>query len=251
MSTTTSFHGPTCDSTTRRTSCCSVTNTTARRLHHLLPSDAVAAANDDPYNRRTGVSRPYDLHYAGDHCEADIGSNLHVWPSLADDAFTVPLLIDDTPVVLFRAEDGHLLLSVQLFNDQNELLVQIVDNQLVFSATPWDVEFQGRRLTVRGGPGDIFVRMTFEPPARVVIDRAHIWRNGIEIDVSPERLFLVPNQHTITGSTVTNCVLGIAIGDCPSLGGAIYMGSMRAPFPPQPATERRVLKVVGAAEPQD
>lgn len=221
------------------------------KTSHLLPSDAVAAANADPYSRRTGVSRPYDLHYSGDSCEADIGSNLHVWPSLAHDAFTVPLIVDDTPVVLFRGENGHLLLSVQLFNDQNELLVQIVDNQLVFSAAPWDVEFRGRRLTVRGGPGDIFVHMTFEAPARIVIDRAHIWRNGIEIDVSPERVLLVQNQNTISGCTATNCVLGIAIGDHPPLGGAISMGSMRTPFPPQPTTEHHVLKLAQAIEASD
>ena len=214
----------------------------------LLPVEAVREANATPYNRRTGVSRPYDLHYSGDSCEADIGSNRHVWPSLEDGAFTVPLIVDDTPIVLFRAEDGHLLLSVQLFDDRNELLVQIIDNQLVFSAAPWDVEFQGRRLTVRGGPGDIFVRMTFEPPARVVIDRAHIWRNGIELEISPEKLFLTQNRNTISGCTATNCILGIAVGDPPPLGGAIVIGSARAPFPAQPATEPAVRRLVKVGE---
>ena len=86
--------------------------------------------------------------------------------------------------------------------------------------------------------------MTFEAPARVVIDRAHIWRNGIELDVTPKRLLLANNQHTISGCSATNCVLGIAVGDCPAgLGGAMAFGSMRAPFSSQPATESRVLRL--------
>jgi hypothetical protein len=214
----------------------------------LLSGDTVVAAQGSPRNLRAGVSHPYDLHYAGNHCEALIGSNLHVWPSLADDAFTVPLIVDETPIVLFRAEEGHLLLTVQLFNEQSELLVQILDNQLVYSAAPWDVEFVGRQLTVRGGPGDIFVRMNFEPPARVVIDRGHIWRNGIELDITPEHLLIVSNHSTISGCSAINCGFGIAIGNPPSgLGGAIAMGANRASFPSHPTTEARVMKILTRA----
>jgi hypothetical protein len=210
----------------------------------LLPVEAVADASAEPHNRKTGLSHPYDLHYSGDHCEAVIGSNVHQWPSLADDTFTVPLIVDDTPLVLFRAEDGHLLLTVQLFDAQNELLVQIVDNQLVYSAAPWDVEFVGRQLAVRGGPRDIFVRMTFEAPARVVIDRGHVWRNGIELDITPHRLLLANNNNSISGCSATNCVVGIAVGDPPDgLGGAMLFGSVRAAFPSHTATESGVLRL--------
>jgi hypothetical protein len=188
----------------------------------LLPLAAVVAAHKDPLNLRTGASHPYDLSYSGSHCEATIGSNRHVWPSLADGDFTVPLLVDDTPIVLFRAEDCHLLLTVQLFNDQNELLVQILDNQLVYSAAPWDVEFVARQLTVRGGPGDIFVRMTFDPPTHVVIDRGRIWRNGVELDIAPEHLMVVNNQNTMSSCSAINCRFGVGIGNLPhGLYGAI------------------------------
>jgi len=181
----------------------------------LLPLAAVVAAHKSPLNLRTGASHPYDLSYSGTRCEATIGSNLHVWPSLSDGDFTVPLLVDDTPIVLFRAEDSRLLLTVQLFNDQNELLVQILDNQLVYSAAPWDVEFVGRQLTVRGGPGDIFVRMSFDPPAHVVIDRGRIWRNGVELDIAPEHLMVVNNHNSMSGCSTINCMFGVGIGNLP------------------------------------
>jgi hypothetical protein len=211
----------------------------------LLPASVVEAANESPLNLRTGTSHPYDLSYSGSHCEATIGSNLHVWPALEDGDFTLPLLVDDTPIVLFRAEDHHLLLTVQLFNDQNELVVQIVDNQLVYSAAPWDVEFVGRQLTVRGGPGDIFVRMTFDPPARVEIDRGHIWRNGIELDITPEHLMLVNNHNSMSRCSTVNCRFGVAIGNIPpGLFGAIAMDAQRDSFPSRAGVENHVVKIM-------
>src|SRR5687767_3922130 len=45
------------------------------RTNGLLPIEAVRAADADPYNRRAGVSKPYDLHYGGDTCVVSIGGN--------------------------------------------------------------------------------------------------------------------------------------------------------------------------------
>jgi trigger factor len=214
----------------------------------LLPAELVAAANADPYNRRMGVSSPQELRYIGEGCEAVIGSNRHVWPRLDDGMLTVPLLVDDTPVVLFRAEDGHLLLTVQLFSEQNDMLIQIVDNELVFSVEPWDVEFKGRELTVRGGPGDIFVRMKFEPAdARITIERGHIWRNGIELEIHPDRVVFLPNNKVVSGGQAVNCVTGLSTGDVPEgIGGAIYTGTMRRPFAADRPSEPAVRKLVVA-----
>jgi hypothetical protein len=212
----------------------------------LLPPEVVAEANADPYNRRTGVSSAQDLRYVGAGCEALIGSNRHVWPRLENGMVTLPLLVDDTPIVLFRAEDGHLLLTVQLFNEQNDMLVQIVDNELVFSVEPWDVEFKGRQLTVRGGPRDIFVRMRFDPAdSQITIDRGHIWRNGIELEIRPDRVVLLPNQNVVSNSTAVNCLAGLSTGDIPDgVGGFAYIGTMRRPFDADRPTEPAVRKLV-------
>jgi trigger factor len=199
----------------------------------------------------TGESYPFGLRYDGMHCEAVIGGSQHIWPDLFDGLITMPLLIDDTPIVAFRAEDDRLLLTVQLFNANNELMVQVVDNELVFSAEQWDVEFQGRQLTVRHAPRNIFVSITFDPPSRVVLNRAHIWRNGIELDISPDRILVVNNQSTVGGGHAERCQVGLAVGDPPEgLGGAIFMGGvMRGPYPLHAPTEERVVRI--AVRPQD
>ena len=209
----------------------------------LLPIEQVIEANEAPANLATGVSSPYDLHYGGQGCEALIGSNVHTWPEMHDGLMTVPVLIDDTPIVMFRVEDGHLLLTVQLFDEDNELLVQVVDNELVFSTEEWDVEFVGRQLTVRSAPRKIFVGMTFEPPSCIVIDRGRIWRNGIEIRIQPACI-TVGQGNTMSGCHATNCFFGLATGDLPQGlgGGAFYIGSPRSDFPIA-STEDRVMRI--------
>jgi hypothetical protein len=170
----------------------------------LLPIQTITSASREPANRRTGESAPYSLHYAEEACEANIGSNVYVWPVLGEGLMTAPLIVDDTPIVMFRMEDGHLLLTVQLFDEDNEMLVQILDNELVYSVDPWDVEFAGLQLTVRAQARKIFVRMKFEPPSRVQIDRGHIWRNGVEMEIWPDRFVVAPGMQ-FERNHATNC----------------------------------------------
>lgn len=211
----------------------------------LLPVEAISAARRQPRNLKQDKSPPYNLHYSGTHCRSVIGSNVHEWPQLGPDVFTIPLLIDTTPLILFRIQNGHLLLTAQLFDSANRLLAQIIDNQLVYATTAWDVEFVGKTLTIRGGPGDIFVRMRFEAPTTVVVERGHLWRNGIELDITPDRLLLANNNSTIMGCEAINCMVGISIGDCPpGIGSAILFGSRRNNFTQHPTVERRVLTIV-------
>lgn len=214
------------------------------KTNNLLPTDTVREARANPINLRRGESHPYDLHYSGERCKADIGSNIHVWPRIRDGMLTVPLIVDDTPLVMFRVEDGHLLLTVQLFDQDNNLLVQIADNELVFSTAPWDVELEARTLTVRAGLGDILVRMTFAPPSGVMLDRAKIFRNGIGIEVKPESVTLPNSDIHMSGNYAQDCILGVAVGEYPPLGAAFSLdGEPRNPFRQHPSVEKRVLRL--------
>jgi hypothetical protein len=212
------------------------------KSNQLLTIEQVEAANASPANLQHGWSAPYDLHYNGTDCEASIGSNIHVWPTMHDGLITIPLLIDNTPIVMFRLEDQQLLMTIQLFDEANELLVQVVDNELVFSTDEWDVEFVGKTLTVRSGPRQVFIDITFEPPKRVVITRGRIWRNGIGMTIEPTAI-VIGRGNRISGSRATGCPFGIASGDVPTgIGGAIYMGSPRADFSTG-STEHLVLTI--------
>jgi hypothetical protein len=211
----------------------------------LLPAEALAAASADPYNLQADATPPYDLYFAGYRCEAVIGTVSHLTSTLVDEAVMIPLLIDDTPIVLFKREDGHLLLTVQLFNSDNELVVQVVDNQLSYSVAQWDVELVGRTLTVRAGRGDIFIRMTFEPPDRFLIDRAHIWRNGIELEIRPASFILAKDRNAlyVEGQDLD---VAVALGKTPpGLTKAVSISSTRAAFENHAESEARAIRWLG------
>jgi trigger factor len=183
------------------------------KTNGLLPAEQVEEASRAPFNLRSGESAAYELHYAGGGCQTILGSNVHVWPDLLEGWSTVPLMIDDIPIVIFRVEDGRLLMSLQLLAEDNHLVAQVVDNELVFSMSPWDVQFEGRRLTIRDAPRDIFVDVAFEPPQRVVIDRGRLWANGIQIEFSPEAMVVGGNIRFSKNSAVA--LVGIVAGDVP------------------------------------
>ena len=78
------------------------------KTNRLLPVEAVVEASKNPANAGRGESAPYTLHYSEDACEANVASNIYFAPRLGEGTFTVPVIVDDTPLLLFRVEDGHL-----------------------------------------------------------------------------------------------------------------------------------------------
>jgi trigger factor len=164
------------------------------RTNGLLPISDVQAHNQNPVNRRSGSSAPYNLHYSGDYCEVDIGSNVLTAPMMSD---LVAVQVDGEPLVGFRFEDDHYLLNVLLFNEVNEPVLQILDNELIYSAEPWDIELVGTRLTVRAAARKIFIDIVFEPPATVRFLRGRLLLNGIELYIQPTFILLVNTGELI------------------------------------------------------
>jgi 5-methylcytosine-specific restriction endonuclease McrA len=208
----------------------------------LLPVATVKKAAETPHNARATQSASHLLHYAGQECRAGVASNEWIWPLLNQGEFAAPLVVDDTPIILFRIEDEHLLLTVQLFDAGNRLVLQVLDNELRYSLALWDITMEGRQLTIRNAPGKIFVRITFEPPTRITIDRALVWRNGIEVSADSDEL-RIGGRTTISGSTGVGMRLGVVVGNAPSRGAMIHAPADREPFPLWLETERQVARL--------
>lgn len=179
------------------------------RTNGLLPISDVQAANQDPFNRRSGTSAPYALHYSGDYCQVDIGSNVLTARMMG---YLVAVQVDGEPLVGFRFEDGHYLLNVLLFNEVNEPVLQILDNELIYSSEPWDIELVGNRLTVRAAARSIFIDIVFEPPATVRFLRGRLLLNGIELYIRPTFIILVNSADLIRQSTASGSSIGLNIG---------------------------------------
>ncbi|MCG5054499.1 MAG: HNH endonuclease [Myxococcales bacterium] len=188
------------------------------RLHHhekgtgLLPAEQVEEANRSPYNLRTGVSKTYDFHFSGKECQVLIGGNSFGATFSADPSILLPISIDDTPLLAFSFSQGRIGLFLNLFDENNELILQIHDNQLVQSTSPWDIQMVGQNLVVREAHRKILVDIVFEPPHRIVISRGRLLRNGVELLIRPDSIVVSNNGATYTGNHIRNCPAGILIG---------------------------------------
>lgn len=178
----------------------------------LLTTTMVEASNQSPHNLRAGVSKPYDLHYSGDECEVTIGGNSFSTKDAGYGTVLLPISVDGIPLLAFILGDGHLMLNLNLFDEHNQLVLQIKNNQLIQSVLPWDLQFIGHNLVVRDAERKILVDISFEPPSRIVIQRGRFLRNGVEILVWPDRVVIANNGATFTGMRARNWPGGVLIG---------------------------------------
>ncbi len=188
----------------------------------LLPIEAVREANANPFNLRGGVSKPYDLHFLGNACNAVLGSNTFTFQYGGMPTFTVPVGVDGVPLLGFLLDDGHLLLQLRLFDETNSPILQILNNQLVYSVSSWDIRLVGRNLVIRDAPRKILVDITFDVPNRIVINRGRFLFNGVEILLTPDYFLVVNNSTMMSQCHMENCHGGIIIGSQDMDGGTAF-----------------------------
>ena len=203
------------------------------RQHHgektnrLLPKEVVAAANQNPYNKQTGISKQYLLHYSGQTVRLRVADSYFEYSGLPEGAFFAPLVIDGLPLVGFRVEQGELLLHFIAFNEFNKPIIQIVDNELIYDTAQWDIEWVAQTLTIREGRGRILIELVFSPPSEIAVRKGRLLRNGIELLVGRNFLFNTNNSNFFGAISTVNCLVGFAIGDpTPNVGAGIVMSGI-------------------------
>jgi hypothetical protein len=182
------------------------------RTNKLLPVEHVLRANQAPHNLRKGVSTPYTLHYDGPDCIADIGTNVISFRDRGYNTEFIALAIDEDSLISFRLDRGNWLLSLNMFDKNDDLMLLITDNELIYSTIPWDIEFVGHNLIIREAQGNILVDILFELPSRIKIQRGHFLHNGIEIKIKRDSLQILNNHNTLSGNHAYGCN-GILLGN--------------------------------------
>jgi hypothetical protein len=178
----------------------------------LLPREQIIHADKDPYNLREGVSKPYTLHYSGPICIIDLGNNVF---SARDDGSNpefIAFAIDEETIIGFRLDNGHWLLNLNAYDKNDNLILHIADNELIYSVSPWDIELVGRNLIIREAQRKILVDILFEPPSQIKIQRGHFFHNGIEVEIKPDCLYVVNSRYrlaNISGAGLNGLNLGI------------------------------------------
>lgn len=193
----------------------------------LLPKEVVSQANENPYNLREGVSKPYNLHFAGKEAKVEIGGNSFTCEDKGYGTAMVPISVDGTPLIGLILADGHLLLNIVIFDEFNSPVLHIKNNQLYYSTSPWDIQLVGTTLTIREAHRKILLEIEFYPPNKVVVNRGRFLKNGVEILVRPSNVLITNNSTLLSGCHAHNCYGGLIIGhhDKP-IGGFMALGGV-------------------------
>lgn len=186
-------------------------------LHHreatnrLLSPDQIRLANANPFNISQGVFTPYGLHFElNDYrtFHAVIGGNRF---STSRQGQTSLISIDNTDLVWVRIdEQGQLFLHMNIFDDSNNRVLCVVENQLQYTSVVWDITFVGKTLTLRQASRDLLLQITFLPPSTISIDRGCLLFNGVEITISPK--FIYNGASCLAGCLSHNCQAGLVVG---------------------------------------
>jgi hypothetical protein len=193
------------------------------RTSGLLPVVAVMAADKDPFNLREGVSKPYSLHYSGGSMKTVIGGNVFAVNDHGYGTWSCVIVVDGIPMIGYVLADGHILLTVNFFDEYNRRVLRIDNNRLVYSVSPWDIQLVGRNLVIRERSRMIFLDVTFEVPNCLIINRGRLLCNGVEILIKPEHILITNNAALFSGVTVNNLNFGLVIGDLPPGSGAAML----------------------------
>ncbi len=191
------------------------------KTNGLLPLADVIAANAQPYNVRTGVSSPYLLHFSGPECQIELGKSCSFSSLLgADLTSVVALAIWRKTIVGFTFDEGHLLLTVNLYHREGDepeakdrLVLAVDESELVYATDLWDVEFTGKNITVHQAHRHVALSMTLDPPGRVAIERGEFQFRGFEIHVLPDAIRSLWNNGRMWELHTRNIPNGIIVGD--------------------------------------
>ena len=193
----------------------------AEKTKGLLPLNRVIQANENPFNLQKDVSLPYNLYFEGTQCGVQLGSNIFYTEDRGTGASMDAVIIDNIPIIRFGLIDGHLLLTLQIFDEFNNLILRVWENELVYVPKIWDIEFVGKCLIIREAKRKILFEIEFQPPDQIVISRARLLCNGAEVNILSGKVSVSSisgGTQTITNSLSANygnIAAGIFIGNKP------------------------------------
>ncbi len=131
-------------------------------LHHdqatkrAMPEVEQRKFKEKPYNIIRGLAKGL-MAVRQDYCAADFGSITVV----GDGPF---LRIGVEDIIGFHLDEGNLALSLRLFSEKDELLLDIVRNEWISGdSLPWDIEADWQVLTLRERARRITVSINAKP----------------------------------------------------------------------------------------
>ncbi len=85
-------------------------------------------------------------------------------------------------------------LSARFYDQKGNKLLEIEDNEIVFSNTTHDIKVQGSVISVYTANGEYGVELKIYPPSQVELQRLHMCFNGVELLFDGNFAVRIPHQ---------------------------------------------------------
>ena len=172
-----------------------------QKTNGLIGRDQLLQFMKFPFNQRSGVSSPLPILCRGDRFKTCLGTN---WADNDFNRMTAnfeAVGIDDEPLLVVRVEDGNVLLTMNIKNEDDETIFLVDENEMIFTTNLWDVEFVGRTLTMREGRGRFTFQVEFWPPDALVVNRGKFWNAGDYVEITEKGI------TEKSGSAIGHCLM--------------------------------------------
>jgi hypothetical protein len=187
------------------------------RTNGLLPLEKVKAANESPFNFRSGLSTSYPIHYSGTTATVSIGGNLFQSMVLNQVWKFSPIIINGISPISFRLEDEHLLFSLDAQDQAGACILRLSDNELQYSVgSAWDFQFVGRVFTIRSDFSDILLEFELAVPNQLNLLRGSLFCQGVSINITPDSMKIGNWSGSNKNCIFTGANAGIVIGCVPA-----------------------------------
>jgi trigger factor len=155
----------------------------------------------------------------------------------------VAIAIDRKPLLAFTFEQGHLLLTLRVYDDESQQVLWIEQNELRYSTSPWDIQLVGCRPSIRERARKFLIDLVFGPPIRIDVRRGRFRLN--ELLVQPDLLCYANNCQIFKRVEFHGFDVAIMVGDPFESGIArcIYMPAVNRGEPVREEAERWMREI--------
>ncbi len=127
------------------------------------------------------------------------------------DETPVILQFFNKPIIACTIADGQALVSLELLDQMGRTLIKVVENQVSFRVDDlWDFEYAHNIAIARYGRRDVALRLDFRAAEAVI--EGKIWLGNTQIVLGKEETTL-PNANVLRGGRISQCGVGVQIGD--------------------------------------
>jgi len=196
--------------------------------HHIIPYSEIHKHN--PENMMAVCSRCHDIITSGvipqeeqrnfkknPHNKSNNNVNGEIF--LRKNTVTVgnskfrcdgPLIIvDGEPIITTTHDfDGNVLLTLSLYDENNNLLIKIVENEwIVRPSDTWDLESSPKKIVLRQKPKNVSLEIQLVDNELKLAGK--FWKNGHLIKTNDEGMIIGTNKSNFMACEFSNCFIDV------------------------------------------